>query len=377
MIGSSIVNGSSEYIVIKKISEGGSSHVFHCYDFNKKKSVIGKIFKDNHIKEYGIVEVELYDNLKKNKCENVMNYIECFYIDNETYVIMMDAYSGDLYDYYDKFDVSSKSKKLIFMSILNGVCEMHNSNYNHCDIKPNNILIKYENDEYDDFDKIAKTKTHEQISTDAMHTFIRRIDNDENASFNDEDDSTLHMISVLTDNISSSDSDMEDEKVRISESRIIDVKLADIGTAKSRKDSIKLNWGYTQKYSPPEQIIGYNVYNTYDTWSLGCILYYILFDDELFSKSSRNLIEEHYSVFGTYPDKFIGESSLGELFFDKNCVIKSKNKINDRSNIISDFIKEIEKVFGHRYTITNILGIFSYNPSKRKTAHDIFNNLVQ
>ena len=91
------------------------------------------------------------DVLKKVKGDNLIKFQEDFFFENEfgikEYVIVMEYFSGKTLRKYLKDDVELDVLISIFVKVLNGVKQLHNTIIDtegiiHRDLKPDNILIK-------------------------------------------------------------------------------------------------------------------------------------------------------------------------------------------------------------------------------------------
>ena len=90
------------------------------------------------------------DVLKTVKGENLIKYQEDFYFKNEfgvlEYVIVMEYFVGETLRKYLKKDVALDVLVKIFINILHGVSDLHNTVIEnegiiHRDLKPDNIMI--------------------------------------------------------------------------------------------------------------------------------------------------------------------------------------------------------------------------------------------
>ena len=146
------------FFIISKLGEGATCICFSCMD-NFSNIFAIKLFKPNFNEEFQNEN----ETLKKLKYENIINLIEFgkgkieINYSNKNYNYELDLFRNineinfslfeicnyDLFDYIyiTKSGFNENIAKKIFIQILNSVEFIHNNNFVHCDIKPENILI--------------------------------------------------------------------------------------------------------------------------------------------------------------------------------------------------------------------------------------------
>lgn len=140
----------------------------------------------------------------------------------------------------------------------------------------------------------------------------------------------------------------------------------------------------TRYYRAPEVIMGNNMNEKVDIWSIGCIVYElftgnILFDPDKDEKYSRDfnhlyLIEE---LFGKIPSNMVKKSSKKQEFFDKKYNLKCgkierlylEKELSNKDSDIIDFINKCLIIDpSNRPTVVELL--------KHKIFHNFIDNII-
>lgn len=316
-----IVN--SKYLIINNIGSGSYCTVWNVYDIENKKYLAFKIY-NNDDTEDAINEKKIMDYIRKLKIKNIVLYEKTFlykYEDNEYIIDIMPQYGYSLndirkllrdnlnlndendkkiYNKYIEFLVKSKNTLLESLNIL------HDNNYVHSDIKPENILI--------DIPRLDTIILFEQIKNKSYE--LRKL------KFSKYLTSLSDYAIKITDNINISTSDI----LKYLENFNFNVKLCDMGTT-LKINSSEIYKKHTSYYKSPMIILKYPLNKTYDYWSMSCTFYELITFNVLFDPFEEILVEKYddiedfnllYLIISTIgmPSKdIIKNSSVRDIYF--------------------------------------------------------------
>ena len=135
-----------DFKLVKKIGEGGFGKVYLFENSREKKKYVFKVGKKSHMNYQ-------YNILKSLEDDHVVNYLH-----PKNYRNINVIKSGFMMDFLDKYvtltdfikEIENKNIKLslenynqIYNTVNHDLMKMHQRNYVHTDIKPDNIMIKY------------------------------------------------------------------------------------------------------------------------------------------------------------------------------------------------------------------------------------------
>ena len=314
---------NSKYLIINNIGSGSYCTVWNVYDIENKKYIAFKIY-NNDDTEDAINEKKIMDEIRKLKIKNIVLYEKSFlykYEDNEYIIDIMPQYGYSLndirkllrdnlnlnnenykkiYNKYIEFLVKSKNTLLESLNIL------HDNNYVHSDIKPENILI--------DIPRLDTIILFEQIKNKSYE--LRKL------KFSKYLSSLSDYVIKITDNINISTSDI----LKYLENFNFNVKLCDMGTT-LKINSSEIYKKHTSYYKSPMIILKYPLNKTYDYWSMSCTFYELITFNVLFDPFEENLVEKYddienfnllYLIISTIgmPSKdIIKNSSVRDIYF--------------------------------------------------------------
>jgi len=249
---------------------------------------------------FEIMDGSIYDNfIKPNKKENLMNNIG-------------NNIKAKL-SFQDSVIIVHQTLKAL--SLLIKQMKMM-----HTDIKPENILFKYEKSKYDNL--IKKTNSKEFIAFYKKNT---------------------KKYNKLATKIKK----MAKDSKSCENSIINKVVLSDFGNCRdisSNYDNIQ-----TRYYKAPEVILLSNFDHRVDVWSIGCLLYEIIFNEVLFFpeyndkiSKDRDHIKKIIEITGFFPEKMLKESKRKSVFFKKNGLPKQPDdySLTNIEELIHSKIKE-------------------------------------
>jgi serine/threonine protein kinase len=134
---------TNEYKIISKIRESMKKCVCVIEDTNKNKYILKAKLKD-FVSE---CEIETYKKIQKNPHDNIIK-IQKLFVSKNFFVVIYDYIDGfdmALTKYYDTYKNHIVS---IYRYSLCAVSHLHNLGIYHCDIKPDNIIIKKDDNKY-------------------------------------------------------------------------------------------------------------------------------------------------------------------------------------------------------------------------------------
>lgn len=121
----------------------GISNKKMAYAFTKESEISARVYEDTIVEyELGKHFYESYSARNPNRIPPFVKYYTLLTPEENKAGIMMESCHKDLSDELNSLTPAQKAK--IFMDILNGIEHMHQENYLHKDIKFENFLIKYD-----------------------------------------------------------------------------------------------------------------------------------------------------------------------------------------------------------------------------------------
>ena len=384
-----------KYIVIYRIGSGSYCSVWLTYDFINNKEYALKIYNREDY-EHALKEIEIFDNLKKLNINDIILYD--FYEkymnnknntnnnsdtnsnsnsnsnttcdtcsdtnenDNIFILLFMPLCGYSIYNILKIIGLKNSNSilninkniydtyiNLVYKatdSILNIITQLHNNNYVHTDIKPENILIKKPTLECKKILDLIKIKINNIINKKSNIPF-KKIFKKKNKVVNYISELQNFIINFNIDTLNITNDDIINY-IFESNNEII---LCDMGTTLKTNDRTLLK-KHTTYYKAPEIILDLDYNGAYDIWSLGCSIYEMMtgdimfnpFDVELVDKfgenEDKNLLYLIISTLGITEQDMISQSKLKQVFFTKNLkMLKGFDMITYRS-ILDCFIKK-------------------------------------
>ena len=139
----------NDYIIYKKLDTGGFGDVYQCYLKEKENKYYAikliKIDKDNSVNI--LSEINLLKILNSPYIPKLYEYFD-FYINNRKYIALVQEYifGETLHNFIPKINNLKTLIKISYQIII-GLKQIHDIDICHSDIKPENIMIKYNNDD--------------------------------------------------------------------------------------------------------------------------------------------------------------------------------------------------------------------------------------
>ena len=128
----------SSRIIICENPSTGEKYTLKCYMKSNPKEVSNVMSERSK---------QVHEVLKSIDSKYLMKYIDRY--EDEDYVIMVfKYYEGiDLFQYINEQHPSEQQCRSFFVSLLNGLKELHSHNIIHLDIKPENMIVSKDSDE--------------------------------------------------------------------------------------------------------------------------------------------------------------------------------------------------------------------------------------
>lgn len=351
---------NNQYIIIHKLGSGSYCTVWLSYDFINDKEFALKIYNREDY-DHAMDEIKVFDELKQLNISNIVTYSH--YIEHKENLESDDSDNSDNSDNSDDSDTECEDKFLFLFMDLCGysmyniikiiglketdsilqiesynnyinVCYeainkiililklLHNNNYVHTDIKPENILIKKPTLECNIILEHVKNKIvmlKNKYKQNSHHLFKKNKNNNNN--WINELSEIVKLFDVELLNIT------QEDIIKYIMNGPNEFILCDMGTTLKINDKNILK-KHTTYYKAPEIILDLDYDGGYDIWSLGCSIYELLTGNILFNPFEHELVDRYddnedknllYLIVCSigYTD-IIKKSKLRHVFFTKN-----------------------------------------------------------
>jgi serine/threonine protein kinase len=166
----SIYNG--KYSKVKKIGGGSFGFVYLVENIDTHKQYAMKKFYLDNLKEDSVIKQ--FNILKSLSSSHFVEAVEHF-IQKDNHYLITEYYANNLYDYVPKH-LSMKTIKSLIYQLTKAIQYLHNNNYIHRDIKPDNILLdKSGNIKITDFDLVRQLpqSKEEQLTKNVVTLYYR------------------------------------------------------------------------------------------------------------------------------------------------------------------------------------------------------------
>jgi serine/threonine protein kinase len=315
---------NSKYLIINNIGSGSYCTVWNVYDIENKKYIAFKIY-NNDDTEDAINEKKIMDEIRKLNIKNIVIYEKSFlykYEDDEYIIDIMPQYGYSLNDIRkllrENLNLNDDSHKKIYNkyieflvkaknTIIDSLKMLHNNDYVHSDIKPENILL--------DIPRLDTLIIYEQIKNKANELKKK-------LKYNKFISQLSDFAVKISENINVSTSDI----LKYLENFDFNIKLCDMGTT-LKNNSPEIYKKHTSYYKSPMIILKYPLNKNYDYWSLSCTFYELITFNVLFDPFEENLVEKYsdiedfnllyliISTIGLPSENIIKKSQMKDIYF--------------------------------------------------------------
>lgn len=392
-----------KYLIINKIGSGAYAEVYLAYNFIIHKCFAIKIQGVDSVEE-GEMEVEIFECIKKLKCNYVNNLVDSFkHEDDEgdNVCMVFELMAGSTYDLVKSgkycHGIPINVLKKILSQIIEGMIAVQKIKMLHTDIKPENVLIVGLNDKHviitekikkfdfakrnsENLSKIIKNRNNGKkninlIQTESVHNTCKALmeylkcEKDEKCHEIDHNCNKFHQRNRACYY-------NENEPFNHINLNNIVTRLSDMGSCKDL--NYKDHNIQTRYYRCPEVILQYKMNNNCDIWSLGCLIYELLTGEIMFEPDkqigfnrNRHHINDIQKIFGPIPEMYVNSSHIKNIIFKNNNLLK--NKISLKHIPLSKLLAH--KLNNTEYTTSDdffqlcdlLYNMFEYDINKRYT----------
>ena len=264
-----------------KIGSGAFGVVYNCKDSsNKKKPIVFKVCDFKYSSNI-INEINIFNKIKKHQndflSESKINEskvigLERYFINDEYAFLVFEKAHIDLEEFIVSCTRQFESRlplfmiKKIILELVQGIYEINYCNIIHCDIKMNNVLIKFNG--------------------------VKNIN---------------EFFKLFPSNMELKESDI----LKISSA--FTIKIIDLNSATFINHIYKSTTVQTTEYQAPEIIHGYNDYNhTIDVWSIGVIIWFIMTGTMFIDETNKKIKKYPFFISDEDTDESSDESSISE-----------------------------------------------------------------
>jgi serine/threonine-protein kinase SRPK3 len=359
------------YFVIVKLGSGSFSSVWLSYSLKHDTLVAIKISNEEDCEE----AMKEYDFITNNKIPNTINFIDKFSIlinyeadseNSESEVAeqvcivmpLMICTAYDLLKLNDKQGIDPRLVKQLVNQVGKSIKTIHDLNYIHTDIKPENILVKSIN---------GKSALKINNKFNKLHGEIKKLDL-KNKLINVTDETKLEQINqVLIDYYEGLDDESINQDI-LTDTTNIEFILIDFGSIKiNNKEHTSIQ--QTRYYRAPELLLRYKWDEKIDLWSFGCVVYElltgnILVDPDKDEQNDRNTYHINYcetvSNSRNEPKKYFDSAFSYSKYYNANGFLINKICDSEVENLMKD-----EKIYKDNELYKLITNCVQFNPSKR------------
>ncbi|ELP84489.1 dual specificity protein kinase CLK2, putative [Entamoeba invadens IP1] len=314
---------NERYVVQDYLGKGGFSRVMKCFDNRLCISLALKMINDKGFDDRREIEImKIVSSSPDSRAQVAIKYLDSFRYDHRDYVVIELA-GVNLYDFlFNNRDIpfslsfirSVAKQLLLFLSFL------HSKGIIHCDIKPENIMLK--NDAYD--------------------------------------------IVTISD-----DTCADPESVSVFPKHE-EIKVIDFGLATFSDNRLHFSTVGTRPYCSPEMILQNGWTYATDLWSVGCTLLEMYLGHQIFNgKNEREQLLKMEIVLGKFPQTVASDSHYFSRAGYVNCQGSNYDKKIDES------IHPLHRIIDHArhpQFLNFCAGLLDLDPEKRLTCVEALNH---
>lgn len=411
-VGIIINNKENKYVIVKYINRGTFSRIWLCYNLANEKFYTLKIYFTDNIDEYKD-ECKTLSYINQHNTTDFIKMHEHFIttdIDNKQhYVIVMDYYGLSINSIHEDYELSLNDIKYIIKELLTKLKILHSINIFHADIKLDNILTNFfEEDDTKFIEELTKLNI-KQHYTDIVNSnlpenyntldkqrrkhIVRKIKKNINKQFKDYVyQKTNELYNESSDDNSDDDSDRDSVNATI-DLRKYKLYLIDFSNSILMNDLDEDDEYEIRAYRSPENILGYKPTEKAEVWAVGCALWELLTNDFIFEPEligdytdrDRNQLALMFKYIGKMDiDYALDAPRADELFYmpDEYSNIKLKikgvkNKIT-REDLMTKLREKCDAELLNDKDATEIIeflkSVWCYDINKRYSIDECLNS---
>ena len=392
-----------KYILLHKIGYGAFSTVWLTYHFNDPAKVYYYAIKIQNEEDYedAVVEVKTLTMLKRAKCPYLLELKETFQFTppntrckNPSICMVFDLMACSLYQLIrrGKYENGLPTHVVLRIAyqVLTALKHVHDNDFVHTDIKPENLLIEGRDRRIqlviNEVDKLNIPNIYdtlvekEKTKQNCIKPNKERLKKIKKVAQEELKQVIVKCMKPITDKIFDSSHKEVAEDIEN-----INVVLSDFGTVFHVDDLEPDSAIQTRYYMSPEVILQCGCDKRCDLWSVGCMLYELLTGDILFDpEKDRTHSRDFHHIFwinqicGDIPEGMIRRSPKKKEFFDKKGKMLGKRPERFK---IQDIIKEYcthDEGTQQLSIITDVISsLLRVSPRERPTIAQLLKTITQ
>jgi serine/threonine-protein kinase SRPK3 len=325
---------NNRYLAIKYLGKGTFCRTWLMYDIIEFRFVAMKMFFPKYTED-SKNELKINKLLKTN--EYIVKLLDNF-VENDSVCLIYELMGITLLDVLSIYDdkIPLNVLKTIFIQVFKGIDELHSQNIIHCDLKPENIMIKQLDIDIkeivDIINKLDIKTIYDKMIGDNLPTQYSEFD--KNKKKNVKRKTKTKCMNLLIDLFKSNLESYifnEDCELKLDETDL-QCKIIDLGNSEingsNNEDEVMI-----RSYRPPENIMNPFYNETADIWTMGCIAYELITGDYLFdidrdlsdNEKDREHLHQMFGKLGKIPkDQALQCEFSDELFDNKGRVLNRK-----------------------------------------------------
>ena len=374
---------NNRYLALKYLGKGTFCRTWLMYDIIEYRFVAMKMFFPKYTEDSNN-ELKINKLLKSN--DYIVKLLDNFVENNSNCLIyeLMGITLLDVLDYYEA-KIPLNILKNILIQVFKGIDELHRQNIIHCDLKPENIMIKQLDIDIqeivDIINKLDIEKVYEKIIVDNLPEKYCEFDKNKrkNVKRKIKKKCMTLLIDIFKTNLESFIVD-ENNELKLDETDI-QCKIIDLGNSEingsNNDDEVMI-----RNYRPPENIMNPFYNEKADIWTMGCIAYELITGEYLFdidrnlsdNEKDREHLYQMYELLGKIPKDMALDCEFSEELFDNQGRIINRKQYKYKS-IYEIVIKEFDYSENDSKDIEVFLRkLLDYNIKTRYSANKLIND---